>query len=202
MRSPIRPRNEPRSIVPRHSESRRLNRKRAPIRKSGQRAETCSLASVRRSLETEAPYLLALHRSATITSFGNNAWFYRDAAKYFLSNATQQVTRLMDLPELDHRPDEHAHSCAQRMLVRLNDLHFSVPPSDVYADPDGAIRLLWSKEGRNAELVFPSGETEAPYIYHSDDCEYGVEATLNAESVLSWLNWVLNNIKPEHVRAA
>jgi len=86
------------------------------------------------------------------------------------------------------------------MLVRLNDLRFSAPPSDVYADPDCAIRLLWSKEGRNAELVFPSGGTEAPYIYYSDDREYGVEA-VSAESVLNWLNWVLN-ITPEDVRAA
>ena len=146
--------------------------------------------------------MLALHRSATVTSLVNNARFDRDAAEYFLSNATHQVTRLMDLPEPDNRPDEHAHSCAQRMLVRLKDLHFSIPASDIYADPDGAIRLLWSKEGRNAELVFPSGETAAPYIYHSDDCEYGVESTLNAESVLDWLNWVLYNIRPKHVRAA
>jgi hypothetical protein len=137
-----------------------------------------------------------------IAQFANDAWFDQDAAKYFLSIATQQITRLMDLPEPDRRPDEHAHSCAQRMLVRLNDLHFSAPPSDVYADPDCAIRLLWSKDGRNAELVFPSGETEVPYIYHSDDREYGVEDTLNADSVLNWLNWVLNSITPEHVRAA
>jgi hypothetical protein len=168
--------------------------------KSAHRAEKCTPASVRPPSETEALYLHTLHRSATITPPAKNPWFDQDAVKDFLSIATQQITRLMDLPEPDRRPDEHAHSCAQRMLVRLNDLRFSAPPSDVYADPDCAIRLLWSKEGRNAELVFPSGGTEAPYIYYSDDREYGVEA-VSAESVLNWLNWVLN-ITPEDVRAA
>jgi hypothetical protein len=108
----------------------------------------------------------------------------------------------MDLPDLDHRPDEHAHACAHRMLVHLNDLHFNVPPSDIYADPDRAIRLLWSKDERNVEIVFPSGQTEVPYLYHSDDSEYGVEETPYAESVLNWLHWVLNDASREHIRAA
>lgn len=201
MPRPKHPRNE-RQAAPARAESPRLNRKRARMGKSGQRTKKCAAAPVRRSPEIEAPYLLALHRGATSTGIANNAWIYQDAARYFLSIATQQITHLMELPEPDRRPDEHAHSRAQRMLVRLSDLNFGIAPSDVYTDPDTAIRLLWSKGGRNVELVFPSGEAEPPYVYHSNDREYGVEETPDPQSVLNWLNWVLNDITPEHVRAA
>jgi hypothetical protein len=133
-------------------------------------------------------------------SLGNNAWLAQNAAEHFLSTAAQ-ITRLMDLADSD-RPNERSLARAHQMLVRLNDLHFRVPANDIYADPDRAIRLLWSKDGRNVEIVFPSDETEVPYIYHSDDRQFAVEETQNAESALSWLNWVLNNITPEHLRAA
>ena len=159
-------------------------------------------APIRRSPEIEAPYLLALHRSATSTGIASDACISQDAARHFLSIATQQITHLMELPEPDRRPDEHAHSRAQRTVVRLSDLNFGIVPNDVYADPDTAIRLLWSKGGRNVELVFPSGEAELPYVYHSNDREYGVEEIPDPQSVLNWLNWVLNDIAPEHVRAA
>jgi hypothetical protein len=201
MLRPNQPRSEEAAVL-HHAGSLRLNRRRARGGKSVQRCESCAPALVCRSSEIGAPYLLEMHGSGKITQITDRAWFDQNAAKSFLSVATQQVTRLMDLPEPDHRPDEHAHSCAQRMLVHLSDLHFNVAPSDVYADPDSAIRLLWSKGGRNAELVFPSSGTEDPYIYHSDDSKYGVEETLNLESVLNWLNWVLNDITPEHVPAA
>ena len=201
MRPPTRPRNEPRTIVPRHAQARRLRGKRPSSGKAKRRVELCAPASSRRSLESEAPYVFALHRNSVSASLGNNAWLDQYASSHFLSSASQ-ITRLMDLPFLDRRPDEHAHAGAHRMLVHLNDLHFNVPASDIYADPDRAIRLLWTQDERNVEVVFPSGQTEVPYLYHSDDSEYGVEETVTAESVLHWLQWVLSNASPEHIRAA
>ena len=116
------------------------------------------------------------------------------------------VTRLMDLD--DHslsdirRPSDRAHVRAHQMLVDLANLEFSIVATDVYSDPDGAIRLLWARDDRTVELVFPSIESEAPYLYHSDARNYGVEENPSADYVWKWLNWVINSVLPGHVSAA
>lgn len=88
------------------------------------------------------------------------------------------------------------------MLVSLKGLNFHVAATDVYSDPDGAIRLLWTRDGRNVEFVFPSIQGEAPYLYHSDDDNYGIEERPSPESALKWINWALDNRSPKHVQAA
>jgi hypothetical protein len=64
----------------------------------------------------------------------------------------------------------------------------------VYSDPDGAIRLLWTLDDRNVELVFPSIEEEAPYLYHSDQHNFGVEEHPSPEAALKWIIWVIDNV--------
>jgi len=123
-----------------------------------------------------------------------------------LIEAGSAVTSLMDLPNDDpsdsRRPGDRAHVRAHSMLVGLTSLNFSIPASDVYSDPDGAIRLLWARDDRSVELVFPSIEDESPYLYHSDANRYGVEEHPGPESALKWINWVFDNVLPEHVCAA
>lgn len=116
------------------------------------------------------------------------------------------VTRLMDLRDDGAsdvgRPSERAHVRAHQMLVGLTNLNFNNAANDVYSDPDGAIRLLWTQGDRNVELVFPSIEGEVPYLYHSDEHTYGVEENPGPEFALKWINWVLYYPLPGNVRAA
>src|ERR1035441_8760749 len=104
------------------------------------------------------------------------------AVNLLLDQTGIAITRLMETADVEFRPSEHACVSAHQMLVHLNDTGFSIPASDVYADPDRAIRILWSKDGRNAELVFPSSDVDKAYIYHSDEREYGVEESPSPSS--------------------
>ena len=100
----------------------------------------------------------------------------------------------MDVADAEHRPDERAHTCAHLALLRLSDLGFETPANDVYVDPDKAIRLLWSAAGRSVELVFPSHNDEAPYLYRSDARDFGVEENPSSESLLTWLRWAASDL--------
>ena len=108
----------------------------------------------------------------------------------------------MDAADIEFRPTEPARTWARQMLVDLNATGFNIPATDVYTDPDRAIRILWSKDGRNAELVFPASGVDKVYIYHSDDQEYGVEESPSPESALAWLTWVFQDFTPGRFRAA
>jgi len=125
---------------------------------------------------------------------------------WLLAESGSAVTRLMDLRDDSvsdvGRPSERAHVRAHQMLVGLTNLNFNIAATDVYSDPDGAIRLLWTRDGRNVELVFPSIEDEAPYLYHSDKHNYGVKENPGPEFALKWINWVLDYSLPGNVRAA
>ena len=130
----------------------------------------------------------------------------RGGGSRLLIESGSAVTRLMDLHDDDvtdsRRPGDRAHVRAHSMLVGLKDLNLNIPASDVYLDPDGAIRLLWTQDYRNVELVFPSIEDEAPYLYHSDENNYGVEERPSPEGALKWILWVLDNLLPGHTCAA
>jgi len=125
---------------------------------------------------------------------------------WLLGETGSAVTRLMDPPDDGAsgsvRPAERAHVQTHQMLVSLKGLNFHVAATDVYSDPDGAIRLLWAREGRNVELVFPSIQDEAPYLYHSGDDNYGIEERPSPECALIWINWALDNRSPKRVQAA
>jgi hypothetical protein len=123
------------------------------------------------------------------------------AVNLLLDQAGIAMTRLMETSDVEFRPNEHAHACARQMLVHLNDTGFNIPATDVYADPDRAIRLLWSKDGRNAELVFPSSDVDKAYIYHSDEQEYGVEENPSPGSALGWLTWVFRDFAIRGMKA-
>jgi len=122
--------------------------------------------------------------------------------RFLLETTGTEIMRLMDLPYEDRRPDNLAHILAHRMIVKLADLGFNMPASDVYSDPDKAIRVLWNRDDRTVELVFPSAENEAPYLYRSDEGEYQVEDNPTPESILKWIHWVLDKLSPGGIRAA
>lgn len=113
-----------------------------------------------------------------------------------------EVSRLMGIADAERRPDDRAFARAHLTLVELSDHGFEIPANDVYADPDRAIRLLWSKDGRSAEMVFPSVDGEAPYLYRSDDHEYAIEENPGVECLLAWLRWVANGANSVPSRAA
>jgi hypothetical protein len=100
------------------------------------------------------------------------------------------------------RPGGRAQVAAHQMLLGLASLNFSIAATDVHADPDGAIRLLWTRDDRSVELVFPTIEDEASYLYHSDEHNYGVEENPSPERALKWINWVLNDVLPGRICAA
>ena len=124
------------------------------------------------------------------------------AVGLLLDQTGAEINRLMGAADVELRPDERAHVSARQMLVHLNDTGFNIPATDVYVDPDRAIRILWSKDGRNAELVFPSSGADNTYIYHSDEQGYGVEEDPSPRAALTWLTWVFRDFTPERFRAA
>lgn len=124
------------------------------------------------------------------------------ASRFLVETTGTEITRLMDLPVEDRRPGNRAHVLAHRMIVKLVGLGFDVPACDVYSDSDKAIRLLWSRGERNVELVFPSAESESPYLYRSDERDYHVEQDPTPECILRWLHWALGNLSTGGIRAA
>jgi hypothetical protein len=108
----------------------------------------------------------------------------------------------MIVADPERRPDERAYTLAHLTLVQLSDLGFEIPASDVYADPDRAIRLLWNRGGRSVEMVFPSTAGEPSYLYRSDAREYAVEESPSPESLLAWLQWAVNEANSKHPHAA
>lgn len=136
----------------------------------------------------------------------NLRWLQLRGENRLLIESGSAVTRLMDLGDDSmsdiRRPSDRAHVRAHQMLVDLANLEFSIVATDVYSDPDGAIRLLWARDDRTVELVFPSIESEAPYLYHSDERNYGAEENPSADYAWKWLNWVINAVLPGHVNAA
>ena len=125
----------------------------------------------------------------------------RSTGNWLLVESGAAVTRLMDIRDGGSdsaRPGGWAQVAAHQMLLGLASLNFSIAATDVYSDPDGAIRLFWTRDDRSVELVFPLIE-EAPYLYHSDEHNYGVEENPSPERVLKWINWVLNDVLPGRI---
>jgi len=87
------------------------------------------------------------------------------------------------------RPSYHAlKHCVQLILIlaRKGEL---VKPSDISTDGNGAIRVSWASEDREAELVCPSEETQTPYMYYSSSDSYGTETDLRPEALLRRIHW-------------
>ncbi|MGO4883304.1 MAG: hypothetical protein ACLP59_21180 [Bryobacteraceae bacterium] len=165
---------------------------------------------------TEAPQVLSAHSYTfyppKLASKDSDIEFYQpvlpalDRHNLLLAESGTAVTRLMrerdenvsDMP----RPSDSACVRAQLMLLELADLAFDTAATDVYSDMDGAIRLLWTRDNRNAELVIPSIDAESPYLYHSDERDFGVEENPSANRVLKWLRWVLDDLSAKELNAA
>jgi hypothetical protein len=124
------------------------------------------------------------------------------SAPSLVARTSVELSRLMVVADAERRPDERAFARAHVTLVELSDRGFGIPASDVYVDPDRAIRLLWNRDGRSAEMVFPSVDDEAPYLYRSSEREYSVEDDPGVECLLGWLRWVANGPDSAPSRAA
>jgi hypothetical protein len=151
--------------------------------------------------------LTSLSTTGRPNRFGPDLRLLRPGRGHWLLVGTgAAVTRLMDLHNDGMsdacRPGDRAHVRAHSMLVGLMNLDFGTDATDVYSDPDGAIRLLWTQDDRSVELVFPSIDEEAPHLYHSDRNNFGVEEQPSPEAALKWIIWVLDNVLPGHVCAA
>lgn len=115
----------------------------------------------------------------------------RGSRKRLIVKTGAEITHLFELSNEEIRPDSLAHVRAHSAILKLVDLGFEEPANDVYSDPDGAIRLLWNSAERSVELVFPSFESELPYLYRSTHDEYKIEENPTPECSLNWLRWVL-----------
>ena len=111
-----------------------------------------------------------------------------------LADVLSEITNLTFEVEQDEyglvRPSYHAYKHCMKLILGLARKGEFTRPSDISTDPNGAIRVTWTHEGREAELVCPSDEDESPYIYHSFLDEYGNEEA-SPEALLSRIGWTV-----------
>jgi hypothetical protein len=90
------------------------------------------------------------------------------------------------------RPSFHAfRECLKHVLsiVRHGGL---LRPSEISTDRNGDIRVTWTAEDREAELVFPSDENSPPYLYHSSPTSYETEFDLSPRVVGKIVRWAID----------
>jgi hypothetical protein len=92
------------------------------------------------------------------------------------------------------RPSYHAHRHCMRLLLAMAKSSEFIRPSDIGTDRNGAIRITWTKEGRETELVCPSEDTESPYVYYSSEDSYATEPNITPEGLLSRIRWAKDGI--------
>ena len=87
------------------------------------------------------------------------------------------------------RPSYHAHRHCMRILLAMAQSGEFIKPSDIGTDRNGAIRIAWTHEGREAELVCPSEEAELPYVYYSSEDSYGTDTEITPVGLISRIRW-------------
>ena len=87
------------------------------------------------------------------------------------------------------RPSYHAHRHCMRILLAMAQSSEFIKPSDIGTDRNGAIRIAWTHEGREAELVCPSEEAELPYVYYSSEDSYGTDTGITPAGLISRIRW-------------
>jgi hypothetical protein len=87
------------------------------------------------------------------------------------------------------RPSYHAHRYCMRILLAMAQSSEFIKPSDIGTDRNGAIRIAWTREGREAELVCPSEDAELPYVYYSSKDSYGTDTEITPEVLISRIRW-------------
>lgn len=89
------------------------------------------------------------------------------------------------------RPSYHAQKHCIRMVLALAKHGRLLRPSDISTDHNGAIRISWTSEGREAELICPSEEEQQPYLYFSTSDNFGTETDLTTAKIARRIRWAL-----------
>ena len=114
-----------------------------------------------------------------------------------LAEVLAGINDLAFQPEEDEyglvRPSLHAYKHCMRILLSLALESGLVRPSDIGCDRNGAIRISWAADHREAELICPSEETEMPYLYYSSSEAYGGESELTPDVLLRRIRWAVGS---------
>jgi hypothetical protein len=114
-----------------------------------------------------------------------------------LAEVLEEINALAFQEESDEfgllRPSYHAlTTCIKTMLAFVRDGE-PLRPSDISTDRNGDIRIAWTAENREAEVVFPSNAQEAPYIYYSSPSSYGTVADISPQTISKWVRWAIRD---------
>ena len=90
------------------------------------------------------------------------------------------------------RPSYHAQKHCIRIMLELANQGRLLRPSDISTDHNGAIRISWTSEGRETELICPSEEKQQPYIYFSTSDSFGTESDLTTDKIVRRIQWALD----------
>ena len=127
--------------------------------------------------------------------------FSESIEESFVATATELADVLAEISNLAFqveedeyglvRPSYHAFKHCLRLVLTLTQRGVLVKPSSVSTDPNGAIRVVWASDDREAELVCPSEKSEAPYIYSSSSDKYEIEGDSGPEALMRRIRWVI-----------
>lgn len=104
------------------------------------------------------------------------------------------ITMLANGPVEDehgrHQPSLKGLRDCFRVILELSEEGTLRRPTDTSVDVNGDLRLTWSYDGREVDLVFPFEESEPSYLYFSDDDTYGTEVDISSASISRQLRWI------------
>lgn len=83
-------------------------------------------------------------------------------------------------------------TCVKTMLAFVREGE-PLRPSDISTDRNGDIRIAWTTEDKEAELIFPSNMSEAPYMYYSSPNSYGTVADISPQTISKWVRWAIRS---------
>ena len=113
-----------------------------------------------------------------------------------LANVLSDINSLAFQEESDEfgllRPSFHAlRECLKCVISLVREAEL-LRPSEISTDRNGDIRIAWRGENKEAELVFPSDESAAFYLYHSSPDSYGTEPDLSPRSIERRIRWAVD----------
>jgi hypothetical protein len=109
-----------------------------------------------------------------------------------------RINELSFAPEQDEygpiRPSYHASKYCVKLLADFVRRHGTIRmPSDISCDRNADIRIAWTRDAKEIELVCPSPEGELPYVYHSSPEGYGTDEEIGIDRLSHWLQWVFSD---------
>jgi len=58
-------------------------------------------------------------------------------------------------------------------------------------DPQGGIRIEWTRLDRHVRLVLPAKSGGQNYIYHESSDDYGIDQNVSGTALSRWLDWLV-----------